>query len=105
VYRENGRVSTHYVYVLECSDGTLYTGYTTDVGRRVEEHDAGEGARYTAGRTPVRLRYVEYHPSRGDAMSREHAIKSLSRAEKERLLPAKTDRVGIRFVGAAETDW
>lgn len=91
-------MSTHYVYVLECSDGTLYTGYTVDVERRVDEHDAGEGAKYTAGRTPVRLRYVEYHASRSDAMSREHGIKSLSRAEKEGLLPAEDDRIGVRFV-------
>jgi len=90
-------VSGHYVYVLECSDGTLYTGYTTDIERRVDEHDAGDGAKYTAGRTPVRLRYVEYHASRSDAMSREHAIKSLSRAEKQRLLPAADDRIGVRL--------
>jgi len=52
---------THYVYVVECSDDTLYTGYTTDVGRRIAEHNAGTGAKYTAGRRPVTLRYVEYH--------------------------------------------
>ena len=50
--------SGHHVYVIECADGTLYTGYTTDVERRVAEHDAGEGAKYTRGRTPVTLRHV-----------------------------------------------
>jgi putative endonuclease len=85
----------HYVYVLECSDGSLYTGYTTDVARRVDEHNAGDGAKYTAGRRPVTLRYVEYHPSRSAAMSREHEIKSLTRAEKQELLPDRTDRVGL----------
>jgi putative endonuclease len=76
----------HYVYVLECADGTYYTGYTTDVERRVAEHDAGEGAKYTRGRTPVELRYTERYDSRSAAMSREHEIKSLSRAAKERLV-------------------
>lgn len=76
----------HYVYVLECSDGTLYTGYTTDVDRRVREHDRGEGAKYTRGRTPVELRHVEAFDSKSAALSREHEIKSLSRAEKEALV-------------------
>jgi putative endonuclease len=75
----------HHVYVLECSDGTYYTGYTTDVDRRVAEHDAGEGAKYTRGRTPVELRHVESFETRAAAMSREHEIKQLSRPEKERL--------------------
>ena len=79
-------MSDHHVYVIECADGSLYTGYTTDVERRVAEHDAGEGAKYTRGRTPVTLRHVESVDSRSAALSREHAIKSLSRAEKERLV-------------------
>ena len=77
---------SHYVYVLVCADDTYYTGYTTDPERRVDEHDAGEGAKYTRGRTPVELVHVEAFDSRGDALSREHEIKSLSRAEKERLV-------------------
>ena len=76
----------HYVYVLECSDGTYYTGCTTDVDRRVDEHDAGEGAKYTRGRTPVELRHVESYETRAAAMSREYEIKQLSRPEKEQLL-------------------
>ena len=75
----------HYVYVLECSDGTYYTGYTTDVERRVAEHDAGEGAKYTRGRTPVELRHVESFETRAAAMSREYEIKQLSRPGKEQL--------------------
>lgn len=88
-------MGSQYVYVVECSDGTLYTGYTTDVGCRVAEHDAGEGAKYTAGRTPVMLRHVEYHASRSAAQRREHEIKSLTRRQKERLLPDRSDRVSI----------
>ncbi|RLM90886.1 GIY-YIG nuclease family protein [Halobellus sp. Atlit-38R] len=76
----------HYVYVLECADGSLYTGYTTDVERRVAEHDAGEGAKYTRGRTPVDLVHVESFASKSAAMSREYEIKQLSRAQKERLV-------------------
>ena len=77
---------THYVYVLECVDGTLYTGYTTDVDRRVREHNAGDGAKYTRGRTPASLVHTESFDSKSAAMSREYEIKQLSRAEKERLV-------------------
>ena len=76
----------HYVYVLECADDTLYTGYTTDVQRRVAEHNAGDGAKYTRGRTPVELVHVEGFDSKSAAMSREYEIKQLSRATKERLV-------------------
>ncbi len=76
----------HHVYVIECADGSFYTGYTTDVERRVAEHDAGIGAKYTRGRTPVELRHTESFDSRSAAMSREHEIKSLSRARKEQLV-------------------
>jgi len=78
--------AAHIVYVLECADGSLYTGYTTDLERRVAEHDAGDGAKYTRGRTPVELRYHERFDSKSAAMSREYEIKQLSRAEKERLV-------------------
>ncbi|ELK51371.1 Endo/excinuclease amino terminal domain protein [Haloferax sp. BAB-2207] len=76
----------HFVYVIECNDGSLYTGYTTDVERRVAEHDAGEGAKYTCGRTPVELVHVEEFDSKSAAMSREYEIKQLRRREKQRLV-------------------
>ncbi|SFR33612.1 GIY-YIG nuclease family protein [Halogeometricum limi] len=76
----------HHVYVLRCADDSLYTGYTTDVARRVAEHDAGEGAKYTRGRTPVELVYTESFESRSAAMSREYEIKQLSRPQKRRLV-------------------
>ncbi len=79
-------VTGHYVYVLRCSDDSLYTGYTTDVSRRVEEHQNEEAAKYTRGRTPVELVYVEEHGSRGDALSREHEVKQLTRDEKDTLV-------------------
>jgi len=76
----------HVVYVLECADGSFYTGYTTDIQRRIDEHNDGNGAKYTRGRTPVRLLYYEGYDSRSAAMSREYEIKQLSRREKERLV-------------------
>jgi len=87
----------HYVYLLECSDdrGSFYIGYTTDLVRRVEEHNAGEGAKYTRGRTPVAVRYVELWRSKGAAMSREYELKQRSRSQKEQLVPARSDRVGV----------
>jgi len=76
----------HHVYVVECADGSLYTGYTTDVERRLAEHNAGEGAKYTRGRCPVELVHVETFDSRGAALQREAQIKNRSRPAKERLI-------------------
>ena len=76
----------HCVYVLRCGDETFYTGYTTDVERRVREHAAGEGAKYTRGRTPLELVHVEGFSSRSAAMSREYEFKQRSRTEKERVV-------------------
>lgn len=76
----------HHVYVVECSDGTYYTGYTTDVERRVAEHNEGSGAKYTRGRRPVELIHVESFDSQSAALQREYAIKKLDRSAKERLV-------------------
>ena len=76
----------HFVYVLECGDGSLYTGYTTDVERRLAEHRAGDGAKYTRGRGPLELVHVESFDSKSAAMAREREIKSLSRDRKDRLV-------------------
>ncbi|ABC44461.1 putative endonuclease [Salinibacter ruber] len=81
----------HYVYVIECRDGTYYTGYTTDVERRVEEHNEGTAAKYTRGRRPVTLVHVETYDSQSAAMQREYAIKQLRRREKERLVQNGTE--------------
>ncbi|MFW5977854.1 MAG: GIY-YIG nuclease family protein [Halohasta sp.] len=82
--------SGHYVYVLRCADDTLYTGYTTDPERRLREHNAGEGAKYTRGRTPLELVHLESYDTQSAAMSREYEIKQLRRAEKERLVETGT---------------
>ncbi|KEI01522.1 endonuclease [Clostridium botulinum] len=75
-----------YVYILECSDGTLYTGWTTDIGRRVKEHNNGKGAKYTKARRPVTLKYYEEFKTKNEAMKRECAIKRLTRKEKIELI-------------------
>jgi putative endonuclease len=74
-----------FCYILECSDGTFYTGWTTDPERRVQQHNKGTGARYTKTRRPVKLVYVEPQPDKVTAMKRERAIKALSRQQKMKL--------------------
>ena len=71
-----------FVYIVRCADNTLYTGWTTDVERRVRTHNAGRGAQYTRRRMPVELVYREPQPSRADAMRREAAIKRWPRKRK-----------------------
>ena len=70
------------VYILQCADGTLYTGITNDLGRRMAEHEAGQGAKYTKGRGPFQLVYQEVCQDRGLASKREIEIKSLDRKAK-----------------------
>ena len=71
-----------FVYILECSDRTLYVGVTNDVAKRVAAHECGKGARYTRGRAPLVVRHVEEVATRADAQKREAAIRKLSRAKK-----------------------
>lgn len=78
-----------FVYILECSDGTLYTGCTNDLNRRVEQHNKGKGARYTRMRLPVVLKASFEAKDRSDAMKEEYRIKQLSRKEKLQLIWAK----------------
>ena len=77
---------TWFVYLLRCADGTLYAGSTTDVEARARAHNDGRGARYTSGRRPVTVVYVEDCGSRSAAFRREHALKRLTRREKETLI-------------------
>ena len=76
---------TWYLYILRCGDDTLYTGITTDVQRRLADHRAGKGAKYTRGRAPLELVYEEKCGTQSDALRREYAVKALPRAEKEKL--------------------
>jgi len=75
-----------FCYILECADGSFYTGWTTDPARREHQHNAGRGARYTRTHRPVKMVYVEPQEDRVTAMRRERAIKNLSHAQKKALI-------------------
>jgi len=78
-----------YVYIVECSDGTLYTGITNDITRRLKQHNSGKGAKYTRYRHPVQLRALFDAESRSSASKEEYRIKQLTRAEKMKLYDNK----------------
>ena len=80
------RVGTTVVYIVRCADDSLYTGWTTNVERRMQEHNTGRGAKYTASRRPVRLVFTEIQPDRRTAMRREQQIKRMSRVKKLELV-------------------
>lgn len=84
--RDDANKKDHHIYIIECSDGSYYTGYTTNVERRLKEHNAGAGAKYTRGRLPVKLRHQESFKSRSLAQKREYQIKQLPRSKKEELM-------------------
>lgn len=75
-----------YTYILQCNDGSYYTGWTTNLAARLKAHNEGKGARYTRSRLPVQLVYWEAHPDRGMAMRREAIIRKLKRNDKIRLI-------------------
>ena len=75
-----------YLYILECADGSFYTGITKDLERRLAQHEQGKAARYTRTRRPVRLRYSEQCADRASALKREYKVKSMTRQQKQRLV-------------------
>ena len=79
-----------YTYILRCADGTLYTGWTNDIDKRIRAHAAGKGGKYTRSRLPVTLIYTEKHESKREAMSREWHIKRMTRQEKLELICHRT---------------
>lgn len=79
-------VNVHFVYIVRCVDGSLYTGSARDPRARVKLHNSGKGAKYTCGRRPVRLVYSETCASLSDALKREHELKQWSRERKQRLI-------------------
>jgi predicted GIY-YIG superfamily endonuclease len=79
-----------FVYILRCADGSLYTGITTDLSRRCEQHNAGTASRYTRSRLPVTLEYQEDQRNQSMALKRELAIKALTRKAKEALIKSET---------------
>ena len=81
----------NYVYILQCADGTYYTGWTNDLEHRVQTHNAGKGAKYTRARRPVQLVYFERLDSAVEAQQREYRIKQLTRAQKLQLMAGEKD--------------
>ena len=88
-HKKGGEAVAWYVYMLRCGDGTLYTGITDEVDRRLAAHRSGKGAKYTRGRGPLELVYTEEQPDKSAALRREVQIKKLRREQKEALI-AKT---------------
>ena len=80
-----------FCYILECADGTYYTGWTTDPERRVKQHNKGIGARYTKTRRPVKMVYLEEQPDKISALKRELAIKKMKRGQKSKLIEGKVE--------------
>jgi predicted GIY-YIG superfamily endonuclease len=81
-----------FVYIVQCADGTLYTGATPDIDKRIAAHNAGTGAKYTSRRLPVQLLFSEACVDRSAALKREHALKKFTRAEKFALITTATSR-------------
>lgn len=80
------KTEKYYTYILECADGSLYTGITNDTEKRLKVHNSGKGAKYTRGRLPVTLIYREEANTKGEALTRESQIKKLTREEKLKLI-------------------
>ena len=76
----------NYTYIVKCRDGSLYTGWTNNIEKRIEAHNAGKGAKYTKSRRPVTLVYYEEFATKQEAMKREYAIKHMKRKEKEKVI-------------------
>lgn len=76
----------NYTYIVKCKDGSFYTGWTNDIEKRIEAHNAGKGAKYTKSRRPVELVHLEEFPTKEEAMKREYAIKHMTRKMKEALI-------------------
>lgn len=88
-------IKDYFVYILECSDETLYTGYTVDIKRRLLEHNQARGAKYTRGRLPVRIVYLEKHISASEALKREAEIKRKTKKQKLELINLSSVNGGI----------
>lgn len=91
--------SVWYVYILRCADGTLYTGISTDVEKRLQAHRSGRGAKYTRSRCPLTLVYREVCGSHSQALKRECRIKSMTRAEKLQLIRLGSEADGQQSAG------
>lgn len=87
--------NTAYTYMVECKDGSLYTGWTRHLEERMECHNSGKGAKYTRSRLPVRLVYYEVFVTKKEAMQREYAIKQMTRTDKLLLIAGRSEAVRL----------
>ena len=94
----------NYTYILKCGDGSLYTGWTNDIAARLEQHRSGKGAKYTRGRGPLELVYLEVHDTKSEAMSREARIKRFTKREKLNLLGTDRNRTGVAGIKFCEKE-
>ena len=94
----------NYTYILRCGDGTLYTGWTNDIAKRLLDHRSGKGARYTKGRGPLCLVHLERFDTKSEALRREAQIKSLSRPEKEELIRDESWRQSLEDWGLSDLE-
>ncbi len=102
----------NYTYILECRDGSFYTGWTNNLKKRLRSHNEGRGSKYTKARRPVRLVYYESYGTKQEAMRREYQIKRMTRRQKEKLLAAEAssgcslrqDAAGAQGLLAAEEE-
>lgn len=83
----------NYTYILECKDGTYYTGWTNNLEKRLKDHNEGRGAKYTKARLPVSLIYYEEFQTKEEAMRREYAIKHMTRKDKDNIIKAYREKV------------
>ena len=88
----------NYTYIVRCKDGTYYTGWTNQIRKRIRAHNSGKGAKYTKGRGPLKLVYLEISDTKEAAMKREAAIKKLTRREKEALIQTEESLALVRQV-------
>jgi len=86
----------YFVYIVECRDGTYYTGYTHNIRARLKQHNSGKGGHYTSGRYPVTLAYIELCDSKRAAMRREYEIKKLKRHGREKLIQSAAKPEGLK---------
>ncbi|GEN55362.1 GIY-YIG nuclease family protein [Halobacillus faecis] len=87
--------NSHFVYMLKCSDGTLYTGYTNNLEARLEKHQSGKGAKYTRGRGPLVLEAYEVYETKSEALRQEYRLKRMTRKEKENWIHQRQEEVSV----------
>lgn len=92
----------NFTYMLKCKDESFYTGWTNDIQKRIRQHRQGKGAKYTRGRNPLELVYLEFYENKEEAMKREAQIKKLNRREKEELLKKDEWKQELKKMGISE---